>query len=235
MVLAVSMLLSDDDSRPDFERRRDFRAIWVVAGVFGRAFQRRTIVPGHTCPIPLHGPAVIAANHTSGLDPIMIQSTCPRLITWVMTAEFYDLPSLNWFLKYVKMIRIDRTTRDTSAWKLALEALGRNQVVGVFPEGRIARTRDLLPFEDGVSTMASRGGSDIYPVYLDGLQRSTPMLDAYLTPQHPLVAWGRKVPIRTADDKRRKPREITAELKGRIDGLRQTHVGPRMKGRSLIA
>ncbi len=219
-------------SKPQtYERRLDVRALMVVADLFGRGYQQRQLVG--RCEIPATGPAIIAANHTSGLDPLAIQSTCPRPITWVMTSEFYDLPSLKWFLEHVEMIRIDREAHDTKAWRQALRVLGDGRVVGVFPEGRIETERSLMPFGVGVATMALRGKADIHPVFIDGRQRRTPMLEAYLTPQTPMIAWGKPISV-TAGNKRRRPQELTDELAASIRSLQETHTARRMKGRSLL-
>ena len=201
-----------------------------VAGLFGR-YQGRQVVG--TCPVPPTGPAILASNHTSGLDPLAIQSALKRPVTWIMTSDFYDLPSLRWFLQHVEMIRIDRNASDPKPWRDALRVLSQNRVVGVFPEGRIERTPDLLPFGVGVATMALRAKADIYPVYLDGRQRNTPMLTAYLTPQTPMVVWGQPITI-ASGGKRRRPQALTDELYATIDALRQKHAARRAKGKSLL-
>ncbi|MEM7806921.1 MAG: lysophospholipid acyltransferase family protein [Planctomycetota bacterium] len=220
---------------PDFEDRLDVRVLMVLTSLFGRSWQRREVPPGHACTVPLSGPAVIAANHTAGLDPIAIQSTCPRPIIWVMTAEHFDNPALRGFLTHVEMIRIDRTKRDAGAWRQALGALDRGHVVGVFPEGRIERTDDLMPFEDGLATMASRADVDIYPAYLDGRQRNTPMLSTYLMPQTPLVAWDGVVRVRDERGKRRKPRQITSDVVRAVESLKSKLEARRRKGKSLLS
>ena len=222
-----------DDAPPAFEKRLDVRSLMVLASVFGRGYQRREMP--RPCPIPATGPAVIAANHTSGLDPLAIQSTCPRPIVWVMTSEFYDLPSLRWFLKHVEMIRIDRESNDAAPWRQALRVLGEGRVVGVFPEGRIERTRELMPFGVGVSTMALRGNADLFPVYLDGRQRNTPMLEAYLWPQTPMIAWGDPIRVATDGGKRRRAKELTDDLQATIEAMRQKHEARRAKGRSVVS
>lgn len=217
-----------------YEQRADFRAIRAFVGLYGRAFQhRRVLAP---CTVPATGPALIASNHTAGLDPIMIQSTCPRPIVWIMTREYYDLPVLRPFLQYVQMIPIDRGGRDSRAWRDALRMLKKGRVVGVFPEGRIEKTPDLLPFQTGVALLAVRGGVDLYPVYLDGLQRQTDMLQTYLRPQHPTVAWGQRLAIdKSLESDRPTLQRLTDELTSRMRAIKERHPSHRRKGRSLLA
>ena len=216
-----------------YEYNKGFRAIHGFVGLYGRAFQRRKVLT--PCPIPARGPALIASNHTAGLDPIMIQSTCPRPIVWIMTREYYDLPALRPFLSWVQMIPIDRGGRDSKAWREALRMLKKGRVVGVFPEGRIEKTPDLLPFQSGVAMLAIRGKADFYPVYLDGRQRKVDMLQTYLQPQSPSVAWGEPMPVeRGLPSDRETLQRVTDELQARVEALRQSHRSPRRRGRSIL-
>lgn len=217
-----------------YEQRADFRAIKAFVGLYGRAFQQRRVLA--PCTVPATGPALIASNHTSGLDPIMIQSTCPRPIVWIMTREYYDLPVLRPFLEYVQMVPIDRGGRDSRAWRDALRMLKKGRVVGVFPEGRIEKTKDLLPFQTGVALLAVRGGVDIYPVYLDGLQRQTDMLKTYLEPQHPTVAWGERLPVdKSLGSDRVTLQRLTDELTARVLAIKGSFSSIRRKGRSILS
>ena len=213
-------------------RRWDYRLVYALNRLYLHGYHQ---LHQHTpCPIPRTGPALVAANHTSGLDPVIIQAACPRPITWLMTREFYDRPHLRWIFEWSRMIPIDVAGHDSRAWREAIRALKQGQVVGVFPEGRIEREEGLLPFQTGVSLLAIRGEADFYPVYLDGLQRRRPMLESFLLPQHPSVAWG--PPLRTAGARtaRRSLESRTAELQAVMEFLRARYPAPRQRGRPIM-
>jgi 1-acyl-sn-glycerol-3-phosphate acyltransferase len=142
------------------------------------------------CTIPREGPAILVSNHTSGLDPLLIQSVCPRLIVWMMAKEYYDHPVLGWVYRQVQAIPVARSGKDMAAMREALRALKEGRVLGVFPEGRIAPTRELLPFQPGIALLAARSGAEIYPCYLDGTQRGKEMIPAVANPQHAQIAFG---------------------------------------------
>ena len=217
---------------PTYEPRPDVRFLLGVVGLYGRAFQNRRVLS--PCTVPSRGPAVVASNHTAGLDPIAIQSTCPRPIVWIMTREYYDLPSLRWFLAYCEMIPIDRGGRDSAAWRAALKMLKAGRVVGVFPEGRIETTRDLLPLQTGVAYLAKRGGADLFPVWVDGVQRNGDMLGNYLARREPAIAWGDRVPAGTGKG-RDDLQETTDALRDRLLGLAARFPSPRRRGRSALS
>jgi 1-acyl-sn-glycerol-3-phosphate acyltransferase len=140
--------------------------------------------------LPRHGSAILICNHTSGLDPLLIQSVCPRMIVWMMAKEYYEIKALNWIFKTIEVIPVDRGGRDLAATRSALRALEAGRILGVFPEGKIERSRDLLPFQTGVALMAIKAGVPVYPAYLDGTQRNKEMWEAFFYRNRATLAFG---------------------------------------------
>ena len=122
-----------------------------------RFYHRTTVKTPHR--LPRHGPGILVCNHISGLDPLLIQSACPRAIVWMMAAEYYHIKGINWFLRQIDAIPVNRSGKDLSATRAALAALQAGRILGVFPEGRIAPDEALLPFQVGVALMAIKVGS----------------------------------------------------------------------------
>jgi 1-acyl-sn-glycerol-3-phosphate acyltransferase len=143
--------------------------------------------------LPRTGPAILICNHTSGLDPLLIQSVCPRLIVWMMAREYYEMKALNWVFLTIEAIPVDRGGRDMAATRAALRAIDQGRVLGVFPEGKIETTRALLPFQTGVALMAIKTGVPVFPAYLDGTQRNKPMLRAFLARNRATLTFGTAV------------------------------------------
>jgi len=172
------------------------------------------------CKLPASGPAIVVCNHTSGLDPHLVQSPCRRLITWMMAKEYYDL----WYLKPVfeqlGVIPVTRSGRDTSAMRAAMRALANGQLVGIFPEGRIENSRQLFPFQTGVALMAMKTGVPVYPAFLDGTQRYKPMLSALLVPQRAQVIFGDEVKFDRGEQTRDGLSAATAAIQGAVESLR---------------
>ncbi len=156
-----------------------------------RAYHR--VVVRQAQPLPKSGPVILVCNHTSGLDPLLIQAVCKRPIVWMMAREYYELKGLRWVFKAADSIPVERTGRDTAATRAALRALERGRVLGIFPEGKIAPARELLPFHTGVAMMAIRTRAPVYPAFLDGTQRGQSMLRAVLTPNEATLRFGPEV------------------------------------------
>src|SRR5262245_5989230 len=160
------------------ETAMSVRALQSFNVCFARIFHNVEVFS--PCPLPRTGRAILACNHISGLDPILIQSCTRRVIVWMTAHEYVEQPGLRWIFRRVGAIPVKRGERDMSATRQALRALADGHVLGLFPEGQIETTRELLPFQTGVAVLAARTGTPIYPAAIEGTQRGREMLDAYL-------------------------------------------------------
>jgi 1-acyl-sn-glycerol-3-phosphate acyltransferase len=143
------------------------------------------------CVLPRQGPAILVCNHVSGLDPLLVQSAVRnRLVTWMMAKEYYDLKSLRWMYRAVGAIPVQRSGRDLTATRGALRALEAGHILGVFPEGKIETSRDLLPFQTGVALLAIKSQVPVVPAYLDGTQRGREMIAAVSIPTRATLRFG---------------------------------------------
>jgi 1-acyl-sn-glycerol-3-phosphate acyltransferase len=181
------------------------------------------------CNLPRTGPAILICNHTSGLDPCLIQSVCPRMIVWMMAREYYNLKALRKGYEMIDAIPVDRGGRDMPATRAALRALEHGRVLGIFPEGKIETSHDLLPFQPGIALLANKSQAPVYPAYLDGSQRDKKMTVAVATPQRAFIAFGPPLAVPAAppvEGHRHTKRDAeqfaaaVAELKELVDSYR---------------
>src|SRR4029077_13402030 len=80
---------------------------------------------------------LLAANHISHFDPVIISSVVRRKIDWMAMAEFFPHPVLGRFLRAVDAFPADRHRADRKTIRTAIKRLQRRRIVGVFPEGGI--------------------------------------------------------------------------------------------------
>lgn len=119
------------------------------------------------------GPLVVVANHTAGVDPILVQSVCPFFVRWMMALDM-RLPSLEWLWTWIDVISVDRGGREIVAAREAMRHLAEGGVVGIFPEGTLERPHEhILPFLPGVGLIVHRTGAAVLPVLICG----TPQVD----------------------------------------------------------
>lgn len=159
-----------DNPRGDFETGVSWRLIRLYARVVHRVrLEGGEHLPAGATP----GPMVLVANHTAGVDPLLIQAVCPFFIRWMMALDM-RLPAMEWFWRWSEVISVDRDGREVAAARTALRHLREGGVIGIFPEGNLERpARHILPFLPGVGLILARSGASVLPVIVDG----TPQVD----------------------------------------------------------
>jgi 1-acyl-sn-glycerol-3-phosphate acyltransferase len=129
----------------------------------------------HAERIPRRGPAILASNHVSYLDPLTlawVADRSGRRIRFLAKAELFDKPVLGSMLHAIHQIPVQRGSRDAAgALDAAVDALGRGECIAVFPEGTI--TPDLEPMvgKSGTARLARASGVPVTPVGLWGTHR----------------------------------------------------------------
>ena len=113
--------------------------------------------------IPKNEPVILAGNHTSKLDPLLLMSSTNRCIHFLAKIELFK-GIKKYFFKNVGIIPVDRKKKNPEAIKIANKYLMDNKLIGIFPEGTINRTNDIImPFKYGAIKMAKETNSYIVP------------------------------------------------------------------------
>ena len=200
------------------EDRFSIRLAQASNRMFTRIYHHMTVLSPPR--LPRNGPAILVCNHVSGLDPLLVQSACGRMIVWMMASEYFDIKGLTWFFKAVRAIPVNRSGRDLVATRAALRTLSDGNVLGVFPEGRIETDQNLLPFQTGVALMAIKTGVPVFPAYLDGTQRGKEMLQAIFQPNDVCITYGKPMTFNNLDTSKETLEAQTARIQGEVFALR---------------
>ena len=113
--------------------------------------------------------AVIVSNHRAPVDPTFLYLSTQRIVHWMVAKEYCVLPILSWFFRVTECIPVSRGGIDTKATKMAIRYAQQGGVVGMFPEGRINKTGDvLLPGRPGAAMIALRARVPIVPMHVNG-------------------------------------------------------------------
>ena len=146
-------------------------------------------------PLPEEGPALVVANHISGLDSMMMLAACNRPVHFIIASEQYYRFGLTWLFRLGGCIPVDRSSRDDSAFQAALQALREGKVVGLFPEGGMHLPgKGPRRLKRGVARLARLSGSPVYPMHVSGVSLPGHVLPAVIWPNqarlqsHPAVA-----------------------------------------------
>ncbi len=123
--------------------------------------------------IPVAGPAVIAANHTSYLDFTFIGLVADdkhRLVRFLAKDSVFHVPVIGRLMSVMGHIPVDRSC-GAGAYRHAARALERGEMVGVFPEATISRAWTLKSFKRGAATLAVEHQVPLIPVITWGGHR----------------------------------------------------------------
>ena len=108
------------------------------------------------------GRAILAANHTSYLDPsYLISAINPK-----KPIKFIAIPKKGFNLLY--QITGQITLTNPHKIKEAITLLKQERYIGYFPEGKLSRTGELNKFKTGGASIALRTNSPIVPIYIQG-------------------------------------------------------------------
>jgi 1-acyl-sn-glycerol-3-phosphate acyltransferase len=121
-------------------------------------------------PVEVHEGAVIVCNHTSGIDPMVIQLCTDRVVHWMVAREYYEMPLAAYAFRAVTSIPVNRGGIDTAATKMAIRLAQEGGLVGLFPEGRVNTTDELLlPGRPGAALIALKARVKVIPCFVSGL------------------------------------------------------------------
>lgn len=133
--------------------------------------------------LPEQGPAIVVANHVSGLDPLLLIAASRRPLRFLIATEEYQRPILHWVFRLAGCIPVDRKGRPEQALRVARRALEQGEVIALFPHGKIHLDTDPpRPIKGGVVRLAAWTGAGIYPVRIDGVKGQGKVMAAPFTP-----------------------------------------------------
>ena len=161
----------DDDRKPV-----RYRIAALLSRLYLRLLSRRRLLIIGEDNIPQDGPLLVACNHTSNLDPMVIGGFFPLTLFAMAKRELYFTPAVAWFLAGCNCIPVDRGGADRRAVTRALDVLRRRGRLLIFVEGTRSRDGSMQRAEAGVGFLARRSGATVLPVALSTDDRSRGLL-----------------------------------------------------------
>ena len=123
--------------------------------------------------IPEQGAALIVANHVSYVDALILMGTSTRPVRFVMDKSISELPVLKHVFRHAGVIPICSPRKCAETYKRAFEqieqAFSNDEVVCLFPEGRLTSNGELGEFRPGVEKILKRRPVPVIPMALKGL------------------------------------------------------------------
>jgi 1-acyl-sn-glycerol-3-phosphate acyltransferase len=123
--------------------------------------------------IPLQGAAILACNHVSFVDAILLMAASPRPITFIMDYRIFKIPILGAIFRLGRAIPVAPQSEDPAVYAKAFEEAARvlreGDLLGVFPEGGITKDGKLGEFKGGIMKILEQQPVPVVPMALQNL------------------------------------------------------------------
>lgn len=117
--------------------------------------------------LPDEGPAIVACNHISGLDPLLVFAACKRPVHFLIAENQYRRFGVTWLFKLAGCIPVDTNGRGDGAIRAAAKALEDGFVIALFPQGGIHReSKPRNTLKRGVYKLAEMSGAPVFPLHV---------------------------------------------------------------------
>lgn len=143
-----------------------YRIARPILTIFIKVFYKIEIINKDI--IPVQGKCILAGNHTSNLDALSLIASTKRTIRFMAKKEMHKGVFGKLFIS-AGTIPVDRKNKDENARSLAINALNNEELLCIFPEGTINRTKEtIMPFKYGTVSFAYKTNSMIIPFIIKG-------------------------------------------------------------------
>ncbi len=173
--------------------------------------------------IPPSGPVIVACNHISYFDPLChayMIDRAGRKCRFFAKAELWKNPFLRFVLTHAHQISVERGSGEAGPVEKAIERLGRDELVVIYPEATITTNLDLTPMQGktGVGRVALATGAPVVPVAVWGSHWVRPKRRKPVQKLRRLITLKAGEPIRFEDLRGREESEAAREATDRVVG-----------------
>lgn len=148
-----------------------YRVVLFLAYVYAKIFLRLKVELKGKIP---QGAALIAANHTSFLDPSIVAVSFPEEIHFLARKSLFNNPVFGAFIRNLNAHPISGDGKDMAVFRAVSEILYKGKKVLLFPEGKRSFDGTLLPLKQGVALMAHKNNVPIIPCWIEGSIQAWP-------------------------------------------------------------
>lgn len=137
--------------------------------------------------IPSSGGFILASNHTSYFDPLLVGSWATREVYFFAKEELFRNKVFGEVIRRTNALPVKRGTIDRDAIKAASSVIERGEGLTIFPEGTRGNHDKLLSPKPGIGLIATSAPCPIVPVYIHGASR---LWDCFLGRMRMSITYG---------------------------------------------
>ncbi|PLX19056.1 MAG: 1-acyl-sn-glycerol-3-phosphate acyltransferase [Candidatus Muiribacterium halophilum] len=119
--------------------------------------------------LPKEDTFIIASNHQSNIDPMIIFYNIPTPVCFMAKKELFSIPVFSWILGQLGNFSVRRNAFDKTSIQTAVQRIENGQVIALFPEGTRSKDGKIKKFKSCVSYIMKHSGfKQVVPVYIKG-------------------------------------------------------------------
>jgi len=151
--------------------RLRWRLAWLLTYPLAKAFVNLR-VEGRENLRGCQGGLIIAANHTSNFDPLILGWAAAREIYFLAKEELFRYRPFAWLIRAWNALPVGREGIDIRAIRLCSRVLKHRQTLVLFPEGTRSKTGGMGGFRRGVGMLAIINQVPVVPTHIAGMDSS---------------------------------------------------------------
>lgn len=145
--------------------------------------------------IPKKGGFILASNHASYLDPVLLAVACPRKLSFMARHDLFSIPVLSQVISRVGAFPVKRDSADLSAIKEAMRRVRAGSPLLLFPEGRRRDYSDIQQTYPGIGFLAAKLNVPVVPAFVSGTEKAMPRGARFIRPARVLVRFKQQIVI----------------------------------------
>ena len=148
-------------------------------------------------PLSKEGNVIVASNHCSNLDPLVVGTAFPRRLRYFAKEELFRPFVFGQFIRILGAVPVSRDNNAAAAGALKgfLKFLENGSDVLIFPEGSRSPDGNMLPLEAGVGLIACHSRVPILPVFIKGSHKAMKTGSVMVKPVKVTVTFGRLITL----------------------------------------
>lgn len=163
--------------------------------------------------LPAHGKVILAGNHTSLLDGVVVMAAYPRRIYFLVAESVFKVKLAGWLARQCGFIPINRGGFNKESIQEAVRILEGRSAIGIFPEGRIAADGRLSEGKRGVALLAQKTNTPIIPFAIEGAYFAWPLSKKYPSPHPVEITFGEPLGVGEYEETEELAQEVMSAIK----------------------
>lgn len=186
--------------------------------------------------VPERGAVIIAGNHPSYLDPVLVMLPLKRALRFMAWDALFRVPLLGQLIRALGAFPVDiRKGKGEAAFQQALRVLNEGHALGIFPEGQRSEAGPMGELRTGVARLAIETGAPIVPVTIGGAYRAWPKWKLLPKPAQIIIRYHEPIRLDTAERiALRTNKELHQQVMQRVAESINRSLKPALRGANLM-